>query len=247
MKKTGISLISLLFPLLALASAGQGKVMQQAAALYGQGEKDRAILLWEGLRASGYTSPALCYNLGNAYLEAGQLGKAVLNYERAMLLQPGKDHIRSNLRLAMKKVEGDPLPWPEAGLALRWRAVRGLLPSNAWAFAGLVLCWAGLAAGWWGRRKQSWTWRMMAALGFLPALLAWSLAFSSSRALVSDYCVVVEQRLPVRVGPDEQSREAAVAYEGWKVKRLDKIGAWVKIELADGQEGWAPEKGMERL
>lgn len=247
MKKTGIVFLLALIPLFA-AAAGAGDVMKQAAALYGQGEKERAIQLWEGLRESGYASVALFYNLGNAYKETGQLGKAVLNYERAMLIQPGNAQLRHNYRLAADEIEGDPLSWPEPAVALHWRQFRGMISSDSWAVLGLVLFWASLAAVSWGRkRERNWRWLLPAATGLLMALLAWSLAFSASRALLSDLSIVVAERLPVRVGPDEQSGESAMAYEGWKVKRLDRIGDWIKIELPDGQEGWAPESGLESL
>lgn len=247
MKKTGICLLLLLIPLLASA-AGPGEVMRQALESYNKGEEERAIQLWEGLHKSGYASVALFYNLGNAYRDAGQLGKAILNYERALLIQPRDGQLLHNYRLAVAEVEGDPLSWPEPSMVLHWRQLRGLISSNAWAVLGLVLCWAALAAGRWGRKQgRRWPWFSSAALGLLLALLAWSLAFSASRALESDYAVVLAERLPVRVGPDEQSGEAATAYEGWKVRRQDQIGAWVKIELPEGQEGWAPESGLESL
>lgn len=249
MKETGISLVYLLFSLAAAASPGPVQTMRQAGELYEQGDHDRAIRLWEGLREAGYASGALFYNLGNAYLETGRLGKAVLNYERAYLLQPGKAEIRHNLRLAMGRVEGEPLSWPESVWTLRWRALRGMLSSNSWALAGLAACWGGLAALWASsrRREKRGPWLLAAAAGGLLAIFAWTMAFGASRALASHYSVVMEERLPVRVGPDEQSGELAVAFEGWKVKRLDRIGGWIKVELADGQEGWAPESGLESL
>ena len=36
-------------------------------------------------------------------------------------------------------------------------------------------------------------------------------------------------------------------YEGWKVKRLDRIGDWIKVELPDGQEGWLSGQSIENL
>src|ERR1700682_625922 len=45
----------------------------------------------------GYSAPAL-YNLANAYARAGKPGLAVLNYERAKLLEPNDPDIDANLR-----------------------------------------------------------------------------------------------------------------------------------------------------
>src|SRR5882762_10338729 len=46
---------------------------------------------------SGYSAPAL-YNRANAYARAGKPGLAVLNYERAKLLEPNDPDIEANLR-----------------------------------------------------------------------------------------------------------------------------------------------------
>src|ERR1700726_3799579 len=46
---------------------------------------------------AGYSAPAL-YNLANAYARAGKPGLAVLNYERAKLLDPNDPDIDANLR-----------------------------------------------------------------------------------------------------------------------------------------------------
>src|SRR5580700_12044574 len=52
---------------------------------------------------AGYSAPAL-YNLANAYARAGQTGLAVLNYERARLLDPQDPDIDANLRQVREAV-----------------------------------------------------------------------------------------------------------------------------------------------
>ena len=86
---------------------------------------------------AGYSAPAL-YNLANAYARAGKPGLAVLNYERARLLEPNDSDIDANLR-RVREMSGLP---PEArngferisGLAspllLPWLGVLELGPSR---------------------------------------------------------------------------------------------------------------------
>jgi tetratricopeptide (TPR) repeat protein len=52
---------------------------------------------------SGQTTAALFYNLGNASFRAGDLGRAILNYERALVLEPQHPEADANLRLARDK------------------------------------------------------------------------------------------------------------------------------------------------
>ena len=43
------------------------------------------------------------YNLGNSYYKADDIARAILNYERALLLEPGNADIRANLEIARSK------------------------------------------------------------------------------------------------------------------------------------------------
>ena len=47
-----------------------------------------AIQIYEALLKNGEAA-AVYYNLGNSYYKIGEIAKAVLNYERSSLLQPG--------------------------------------------------------------------------------------------------------------------------------------------------------------
>jgi len=230
------------------AASDPGQVMRQALQAYEQGEFDRASVLYEGLVKEGLVSAPLFFNLGNCYFQTGQLAKAVLNFERAYLLQPGNQKIRKNLRLARNQVEGEPLAWPEFSPAVQWGSLRGMLTPNNWALSGLAACWLALAAWLLGRRAgKPLVWQVLAwVLGF-ATLLSWLLAFSATRALESDYGIVMEKELMVQVGPDDKSGTVSTIYEGWKVQRLDQIGDWIKVELPDGEEGWLKKETVEML
>ena len=246
--KWTLLLISLFFSAYAWSASSPAAQMRQAAQVYQQEEYERALNILEGLRASNYASAPLFYNLGNCYYQTGNLGTAILNYERGLLLQPGHKKIQHNLRFARQEVEGNPLPWPTFSLAQTWRRIRGWWSSNTWALLGLLTCWAALAIWWLGRKKSRyWVWNF-GALGLAGlTLVLWLLAYSATHALSSEYAVILAEELVVQVGPDSQSGRVSTVFEGWKVKRLDQIGDWVKIELPDGQEGWVQPEHMEPL
>ena len=64
---------------------------------YQQAIADYEALLKKGVSADVY------YNLGNAYYRTDNITRAVINYERALLLSPGDPDIRVNLQLARSK------------------------------------------------------------------------------------------------------------------------------------------------
>ena len=75
-------------------------LMAGANERYERGEYAEAAQQYEALIDRGYSDAALYFNLGNPYLESGDLGRAILNYLRAQELSPRDPDIRGNLELA---------------------------------------------------------------------------------------------------------------------------------------------------
>ena len=91
---------------------------------------------------SGYVNGHLYYNLGNAYLRSGQLGRAILNYKRAQILIPRDADLNFNLRYALDQaqdaISSDQNFLKQAFFWLEDITLRELM----WGFAGLnVLFW----------------------------------------------------------------------------------------------------------
>ena len=61
-----------------------------------------AIQIYESLLRKGDAADVY-YNLGNSYYKVNEIAKAILHYERALLLQPGNGDIRANLEIARGK------------------------------------------------------------------------------------------------------------------------------------------------
>lgn len=222
--------------------------MRQAAQIYQQGEYERAAVLFEGLVKAGHSSASIYYNLGTCYYQMDELGKAILNYERAALLQPGNPNIKQNLRLARNKVAGEPIAWPVFSTWVLWGSFRGMLSPNVWAVIGLAACWAALGCWLLARRAaRPLSWQLISGFMVFAALLSWASAWSGARALSSEFSIAMPKEVEVLVGPDPQSGVLSTVYEGWKLRRLDRIGEWVKVELPDGQEGWLKRETIEDL
>ena len=78
---------------------------EMADTLYMQGEYAKAAESYQAIADVDGDSPQLLFNLGNAYAQMGDLGKAILNYERASRLDPTNKEIRNNLNYFTSKVE----------------------------------------------------------------------------------------------------------------------------------------------
>src|SRR5256885_5435373 len=67
---------------------------------YARGQFQEAVHDYESLVQAHEWSAPLFYNLGNAYFRSGDLGRAILNYERALALEPQHPESLANLTVA---------------------------------------------------------------------------------------------------------------------------------------------------
>src|SRR6202521_1847824 len=77
---------------------------------YQNGKYEEAKVDYLQLVHAGQYSADLFYNLGNVWFKLGDQGRAILNYQRALLLNPGLDEAESNLRSVLKIVGNDNQP-----------------------------------------------------------------------------------------------------------------------------------------
>ncbi len=85
-------------------TAGNEQLLfQQGNEAYSRGDYEQAITRYEELTAASGFSPAVLYNLASSYAQAGKIGRAILNLERAQRLAPSDSDITGNLELIRKE------------------------------------------------------------------------------------------------------------------------------------------------
>src|ERR1700712_1707691 len=99
----------LLFSLLATAGFGLTSIspacaqaeatFAKANADYAAGHFPQAVRGYQALVDGHHWSASVFYDLGNAHFRAGDIGRAILSYERALALQPNQPEAQANLRL----------------------------------------------------------------------------------------------------------------------------------------------------
>ncbi len=85
------------------AAGNEEQLFQQGNEAYSRGDYEQAIARYEELTATTGFSPAVLYNLANSYAQAGKIGRAVVNFERAQRLAPSDSDITGNLELVRKE------------------------------------------------------------------------------------------------------------------------------------------------
>lgn len=186
-------------------------------------------------------SGRLLYNLGNAYLQAGDLGRAILNYRRAEQRLPLDPRLQSNLSYARSLCRNQIEPSGSRDLlnALLWWHYRWPL---RWRVAGFsiinALFWLTLA--WWLVRGGAVVRVAGVALGLVWVTLAGSVAADTAGLGQRPHGVVLVDDVIVRKGNGvgfqpkfDQPLNAGVEFEV-----IESRGEWMNIRLANGEDGW---------
>lgn len=216
--------------------------------LYGEGDFRGAAAAYEGARETGWTSPALELGLGNAYFKSGQLGRAVLHFERAHRLAPRDPDVQHNLLLARERVETvAESPPPPADAAVRWLSIHVGANSLAVGLFALYLAVLGLVGfRLWTREPRPWLRRALVVL--VPLLLFTTVAaVGTARYEAQPRAVVVAEAVALRTAPSATAVAAETAPEGAVLPVTAERGAWRGVRLPDGTTGWAEASALEEI
>ncbi len=218
----------------------------QANGLYSSERYADAAATYEKILAAGRESGNLYFNLGNAYFRSGDLGRAILEYERARRLIPGDPDLRANLTFAQTAAgtaEDEPvyarLLFPLASRV----STDGLLLA---ASAGYVLVILVLILGRFVPPAE----RTAKATAIVVALGSVVVASSGVYRLmtidVPRYAVVVApNETTVRFEPSSGGTAHYTTKNGAVLRMLAERGEWVQVARGDGQRGWVERAALE--
>ena len=227
-------------------------LMATANKSYTEGKFDDAIKTYELAVRLGYNSDVLYFNLGNAYYKMKNIPAAILNYERANLLNPQDEDITFNLDLARTFTVDRIEPLPEFFMVKFFRNFQQVMSTNSWAYIGVLFLVIALtlAGIFWFTPNSSYK-RISFSTG-LVALFVTILSFtfsSQQKNLITNhsYGILFPSVVAVKTSPGESGKDFFVLHAGTKVKILDSVGDWLEIRIADGNKGWVLKDTLERI
>ena len=204
------------------------KLWDQANTAYINNDFPTAISLYETILSSGRQSGKLYYNLANAYFKEQEIGRAILNYNRALRLNPGNEDIDAV---------------PEFFVKTWLSNLRNLLSSTTWAVLSLVFLAAMLGSALFYLLSRRLVRRKIGFYGTATAflLLVLTLCFAAidrREAIDRTSAVVLRDAVAVKSSPDQNSTDLFILHEGTKVEISDRLNGWCEITIADGKKGW---------
>lgn len=248
--------VALLF-LVPMASYAQNdhpdSLWNAANEAYAQGNWDAAIQNYQAIVDASMESAPLWCNMGSAWYKSGNLGKAILCYERALKLDPSYDDAVYNLDLLNSQKIDRIESVPELILVTWMKKLGRTLDSNSWAVCFLVFLALSLAMALLfvlGSSVNSRRIGFFAGVVFVLVTCA-SLSFSiwqKNEYMKTDSAIVLRPVSSVKSSPSgDSAKDLFVLHEGTKVKVLDNVGGWSNIELSNGNQGWVPSTDIENI
>ena len=243
---------TVLLLLLFLPLSGHAVTKAEADSAYIRGQYQQAIKDYEMLLKQG-ASADLYYNLGNAYYRSENITRAVLNYERALLLSPGDRDVRFNLQIARAKTIDKIVPESEMFFFTWYRSLVNLMSVDAWAWTALialalliVLLLVYLFSERIWLRKIGFFGGFVLLISFaLSNLFAWQ---QKQDLLFRKGAIVISPSVTVKSTPAKNGTDLFILHEGTKVSITDgTMKGWMGIRIADGKEGWIESNMIEEI
>ena len=223
---------------------------QKAGEAFAAEQWQNALNYYQMIEGEQLESADLYYNIGNTYFKLGDNAHAILNFERALKVDPSHDDAAHNLEIARQLTLDKIDSVPDFILVSWFRNLRQSCGANAWAWItlGLLLVVGVLLTLF--RNGASLTLRrvsfILACVALVLAVFTFVFSLQQKRAVTrQDSAIVTAPVCSVKSSPADGGNTVFVLHEGTKVRLLDNVGDWTKVEIADGRQGWAPVATFE--
>ena len=200
----------------------------KANADYASGSFPAAISGYESLIKDRQWNASLFYDLGNAYFRAGDHGHAILNYERALVLDPNQPEARANLQLVRDQSRALELApgWVEEHLSFLTPTQYAWLGAAAFWGAAAILCGLYFAQ----RRAVVWIFTLLLS-GTVAAGAAFVLYRFETGRSGRDVAIITHKNIQARLATAESAGTVLVLPPGSEIKILSMRGDWLYADL----------------
>ena len=237
-----VFVLTILLTGISIGAAQPAAQFAKANQEYAAGDFKAAMADYEELVRAGQDSPNLFYNLGNAYFRQKDFGRAILNYERALALEPRHPEAQANLRIARDEARALELIPTRAE---RWLAFAN---PNQYAVAAAISFWIGLFA--------------IAMLIFKRRRSALALSILSLSILVisvvaiyelehgkngSQLAVVIADNVEARLATADTANRVLTLPAGSEIQIVSRRGDWIYAALPNNLHGWMPATSAEQV
>ena len=258
--KTIIATLALL--ILTLPASFAATAVQQADSAYNKKNFQDALYYYQAAAEKDGVSSDLYYNMGNTYYRLGDLGHAVLNYRRALALDPSNEEARLNLEFVRTKITDKPEDDSTFLRNVHLKIISWMSPDAwAWTSMGVFALMIGLIAIYLfapsvNARKVGFFGAFVMLFIFIYTLyVAWSSANAyngNGRAVVT---APVTNLRSTPASSNSSADKVVPIHEGTELIILDslatpddpKVPLWYDVKINNTSRAWLPAADVEKV
>ncbi len=228
--------------------ADRTKIFQEAGTSYRTGDYAKAAELYQSLIEQEPRVATFYYDLANTYVRLGKLSPAILNYEKALRIDPRNGDARENLRYARGLLEyrvEDTRNWylRVAEAVLQYITEQEinfavLLVEFIFLFGAITFFLRGRGLFWNGWQKFVFIFLVLVGLVALGKQI---------QSNVIRDAIVMQKECEAHYGPSEHDQVAFKMGEGIKVFVMDRREDWSRVLLTNGESGWVKDSDIAEV
>jgi len=227
-------------------------LLHEANEAYRNNNLEKALKGYLYLTQLNIKNGYLAYNLGNTYFRLGQLGPAMLWYERALNYIPRNQDLRVNFKYARNQIVDEEFKPPEpTGTVAFFTAMHNYLNMQESLYMTLLMLWLlviSLTVYIW-IDSDKWKARLRIPCWITGVLFI--ILFLSSGIKIYHHeniteAIVMSSAVNVKTAPSEKFSTAFTLHEGTKVIVEQSKDNWVRIKLPGNEAftGWMPKESV---
>ena len=219
-----------------------------------RGDHSDAIRKYDTLIDVGVRDADVYFNLATSFAQAGDYPRAILNYERALVLRPGDDEASESLRAAEKvleerraEAEGEAMIERSSSIS---EAIYSGMTEDSLAYALLaanLFFFVCLGVAWAVRRRMQALYSALISSAVVLLFCAFGLAVKAGLLREGPRAVALDDRVALREGPDPNARVRGEARGGDRGEIVDRDRDFVKLQAVSGLQGWAPASAVGQI
>ena len=232
-----------------LATGNYQGQWQKGTSCYEQTKYDSAAWYFEQIAALKPKNAEVYYNLGNTYYRLNKVALAVLNYERALQIEPGYKEAKDNLLLTQGRISNRIQPTGDIFFINWWQNLTHPRKAAAWsisAFITFTLIIVCLAMRRFTKSGDKLPVQVPGILGFVCTCFL-VLAFAAAQRTDQATAAVVMQNDAPLMNGEQKGKPLALVPEGTTVKIVSEKSNWTEVTLPDGRTGWLPQNLVTKI
>lgn len=203
----------------------------------------KAAGMYQQLLDDGVVNGMVFYNQGNAFMRAGDLGRAIASYRQAMPYRPNDPLLLANYRAALEKGSHTPQAKPVLDGILFWQDWISYPSKFILVMGATIVTFLVALAVLLGTSNRILL-GISVAMVVVTSIMTVSAVYDWYRFEIVKHGVLVVPSVTARKG-NSMTYEPAFQQElreGTEFYVVEKRGDWLRIQMPGGAEGWIEAK-----